>query len=570
MHSENRQNKNSEKILLALLPFWEPQIPPLGIVSLRTFLEKHGYRVNILDANILETFSQVHREYFALLEACVPAENRGNFHNVGQDVLRNHLMAHLHREKEEENRYLELVTILVSKTFFVTLAPDRVKALNALLDQFYQVLETYFSRVLLEEKPTLLGLSVVRGNLAASLFAFKLAKAVNPLIRTVMGGAVFAGELAKGSDNLAFFLEKTPYIDKILLGEGELLFLKYLEGELPPEQRVYTLEDIGGETLDITSEGPPDFSGLNLEFYPNLGAAASRSCPFQCSFCTETVFWGSYRKKTPGQIREEMKHLTNRYRRQLFLMCDSLLNPIITPLATELIESGESVYFDGYLRADKQACNGENTLLWRRAGFYRARLGIESGSPHVLELMGKKISPEEIKGSITNLANAGIKTTTYWVVGHPGETPDDFQQTLDLIEELRDDIYEAWCSPFNFYLTGQVNSSQWQEKSVLLYPAWARELLIVQTWTLECEPTREEAYRRMNRFVRHCEKLGIPNPYTLIEFYHADQRWKQRHKNAVPALVEFENKDRLIDEHKYVKMQAAAQQKLDKNMGFDF
>jgi radical SAM superfamily enzyme YgiQ (UPF0313 family) len=559
-----------EKLLLVLLPFWEPQIPPLGISCLKSYLQSHGYPVKSVDANVEEEFNDLHNRYFETLRRYVPDTRRGNFNNVGHDVLRNHMMAFIHHETEDEKKYLELVKIIIYKTFFIDISHEHLQELNEILNDFYHSLEKYFLKLLAREKPLVLGLSVFRGNLAASMFAFKLTKEKYPAIKTVIGGAIFAGELAIGSENLEFFLKKTPYIDKIIVGEGEILFLEYLRGELAESQKIYTLADINQETLDISSVPAPDFSDFDLQFYPNMATFTSRSCPFQCSFCTETVYWGKYREKKANQIVKEMTELYEKYNSQLFLMCDSLLNLVITDLARALGKSGLSLYWDGYLRADNLACSTESTWLWRRGGFYRARLGIESGSAHVLELMGKKISIEQIKTTISNLALAGIKTTTYWVVGHPGETEEDFQQTLEIIAELKDDIYEAWCSPFNYYKTGQVNSSQWEKKSQLLYPPGAKEMLVVQTWTLEVEPGRQEAYQRMHRFVNQCRQLDIPNPYTLKEFNQADERWKKLHKNAVPALVEFQDKDKYIDENKKIKQMVTAQKKLTGDVEFAF
>jgi radical SAM superfamily enzyme YgiQ (UPF0313 family) len=232
-------------------------------------------------------------------------------------------------------------------------------------------------------------------------------------------------------------------------------------------------------------------------------------------------------------------------------MCDSLLNPLITNLSKELLKRNIPVYWDGYLRADKQVCHTRNTLLWRRSGFYRARLGLESGSRHILNLMDKKITPAQIIKAVCSLAYAGIKTTTYWLIGYPGETEEDFQQTLDLIEALKDNIYEADCNPFEFFLTGQVGSGKWQGKeSIRLYPEHARDMLVTETWYLSGEPSREETYQRVNRFIRHCQKLGIPNPYSMIDIHKADLRWKKLQLNAVPSLVDFEKSTGLIDECK--------------------
>ncbi|MCP4147853.1 MAG: radical SAM protein, partial [bacterium] len=297
---------------------------------------------------------------------------------------------------------------------------------------------------------------------------------------------------------------------------------------------------------------------------------SSRSCPFQCSFCSETIQWGKFRKKKPEQVVNELEALYKKHKRQLFLLGDSLLNPVITDLARLLNHHEKSFYWDGYLRVGAAACDRENTQLWRRGGFYRARLGVESGSQQVLEMMHKEITPGQIRDSLYALAYAGIKTTTYWVVGHPGETEEHFQQTLDLLEQAKDNIYEAWCSPFYYYRTSQVNSGNWGENSRLLYPENAKDMLIAQTWYLATEPSREVAYQRMNRFVTHCNRLNIPNPYSLADFLKADERWKKLHKNAVPSIGEFENVDSYIDENKHVKEKRDASKTRKDDIVFNF
>ncbi|MGD2085952.1 MAG: radical SAM protein [Candidatus Aminicenantes bacterium] len=539
-----------EKILLMLLPFWDPQIPPPGISCLKSYLQQHGFAVKTADANIIARLKETYHHYFDTLKQVVPQDRHGNFYKIGFDILHNHMMAHLHPKNEKE--YLEAVRNLVHSTFYVDIDRERVFKLSRIIDGFYRQLEIYVLRLLEEEKPGVLGISVYTDTLPASLFTFKLAKQRNPGIRTVMGGGIFASDLAPGSPNLQFFLENVPYIDKILVGEGERLFLKYLHGELPPLPKVASLKDINNEILDLSSAGVADFSDFDLSYYPYLNAYASRSCPFQCEFCTETLQWGKYRKKSAQQVVKELLTLHHRYGPQLFLMSDSLLNPIVTDLARQLQKEEVSIYWDGYLRADHSAGDRKNTMLWRRGGFYRARLGIESASQRVLNLMNKKLTVEEIKSALSALADAGIKTTTYWVVGYPGETEVDFQATLNLIEEMADDIFEADCSPFWYFLNAQSGDNQWKAKAVPLYPEKIRDMFIIQTWILDMEPNREEIYRRMWRFVEHCKNLGIPNPYSLHDFHQADLRWIKLHKNAVPPMVEFD-RARYIDENKNIK-----------------
>lgn len=559
----------NEKILLALLPFWDPQIPPLGISCLKSHLQRHQFNVKTVDVNVEDGFKDIQNLYFDTLKEHIPDDKIGNYYKIAHDVLANHMMAHLNYKNK--SRYLESVKLLIYKTFYAQVDNGLILDLSEILSGFYAKLEKYFSHLLESEKPSMLGLSVFEGTLPASLFAFQLAKKYAPQITTVMGGAVFTDLLNIDSPDFKYFLEQTPYIDKIFIGEGEHLFLKYLQNGLPDSQRVYQLEDIDHKMLDISSADIPDFSDLDLRFYPYLSAYNSRSCPFNCSFCSEKALWGKYRKKDSKRIVEELKKLHQKHHSQLFLFADSLINPIINDLSEEIIKSGISLYWDAFLRADKHVCNTKNTMYWRRAGFYRARLGVESGSQRVLELMGKKITPNQMKEALACLAYAGIKTTTYWVVGYPGETEADFLETLKFLEELKDDVYEADCTPFRYYLSGQSATGDWAKKNkdIPLYGEETRDLLMIRAWILDVEPSREETRKRMNRFVEHCTKLGIPNPYSLKDTYKADERWKRIQKNATPSLVEF-SKGTHICENLEVKRLVFAKEKSKQSDAIDF
>jgi radical SAM superfamily enzyme YgiQ (UPF0313 family) len=249
-----------------------------------------------------------------------------------------------------------------------------------------------------------------------------------------MGGGTFNETHAPDSPNFQALLDATAgCLDKIILGQGELLFLKYLWGELPESQRVYTKADIDGKILDFHEQELPDFSDLDMGKYPYLAATASASCKYGCSFCVARKVGGEYRAKNPIQTVDEMIIMYRKYGHQLFFMTDSLINPVVTDLANEFIKSGVSLYYDAYFKVDEPSGDIRNTILWRRGGLYRVRLGTESGSQRILDAMDKRITVDQIKATVSALAYAGIKTTTYWVIGHPGETEADFQQTLDLV-----------------------------------------------------------------------------------------------------------------------------------------
>ncbi|MDQ1350664.1 MAG: hypothetical protein QG657_966 [Acidobacteriota bacterium] len=308
-----------------------------------------------------------------------PQNKRSNFYNIGKDVLINHMMAHIHYRDEGE--YLELVKILFYQAFYLDIDDSRARELVLILDKFYFRLGMFILQILSEEKPALLCLSVLKGSLPASLFVFNLTREKYPHIKTVMGGGVFDDQLAIDSVVLEFFIERTPYIDKFIIGEGEILFLKLLRGELPGHQKVYS---------------------------------------------------------------------------------------------------------------------------------------------------------------------------------------------FDIVTELKNYIYQAETNPYWYYSGGQVSSAEWVGKSYLVFPEKARHLLLLQKRDLDCEPTREERYRRMARFTEHIKKLNLPNPYSLQDIVKADERWMKLHKNAVPPLVEFKDIGKYIDENIRVKRKFPTKSILEDDGAWEF
>jgi radical SAM superfamily enzyme YgiQ (UPF0313 family) len=548
----NNQSSN-EKILLVFLPFWTPYLPPQGMTTLKSFLGKHGYHVKTVDVNMMGQFRLFYSKYFDTLKEYIPQGKRGNFYNIGHDVLFNHMMGHL--DYRDEGKYIEYVKEVIYKTYYTLLDNREVLQLNGILAEFYACLQDYLLDLVEKEEPVIFGSTAYYGTLPASLFAFRLVKEKYPHIKTAVGGGSFADHLLVGSPNFNRFIESTKeYLDQVFIGQGQFLFLKWLRGELDHSRRVHTLQDIGNKTTDIASDGDiPDLTDLNPIEYNFLAATGSRSCSYQCGFCNVQKFWGKHRVKNVAQTVDEMILQYEKYGMQLFFMYDALLNSYITDFAKEFLKRDKTLYYVGYLRACPEACDINHTMLWRRGGFYRARMGVESGSQRVLDLIGKEITVEQIRGTITSLAYAGIKTTTYWLIGYPGETEEEFRMTMDIVEELKDDIWESECNPFNYFYSGQNSENEWAAKRMLLYPGDMSKMMMTPTWTLDIEPKREEVYQRMNRFVQHCDKLGIPNPYSIHEIYKADERWKKLHKNAVPSFADLKDVKVYIDESNKLK-----------------
>src|SRR6185295_16505307 len=480
------------KILLVKPPYFTPWTPPLGISILKSYVEQHGYSVRCHDYNTDAELWGMHHKYFAVLQAHEEVSMNDGYSKLWW-ILNAHMLSYANgADIETCSRVLKTVISLYRVKYVASTINELIK----LVEGFYKRLDELTHSIDLSDY-AVIGTSTYTTSLGPSLFILRKAKQENPGILTIMGGGVFADDLALGSDNLATLIEEYPYLDHIILGEGEMLFLKLLEGKLS-HKRVISIADLEGETLNMKDVPIPDFSDLNSENYYHLTIEGARSCPFQCSFCSETIQWGDYRKKPADLFADQVIALAKKFDNNSFFMGDSLMNPYIIQFSNALLEKKANVIYDGYLRADKPVTYKDKVKIWADSGCYRVRLGIESASENILKAMDKMTTPQIISAALKTLANAGIRTTTYWIVGFPGETEEDFQETYEFIKEHHKYIYELEAHPYYYYPYGQVGSRLYECYS--LYPEDVTNITKFKAWEIVgANPTREERYDRLSR-----------------------------------------------------------------------
>jgi radical SAM superfamily enzyme YgiQ (UPF0313 family) len=510
------------KILLVKLPYFSPWTPPLGISNIKTFLNNNGYYVKCFDFNTDPDLWGMHHAYFKVLLATDDKTDNDGYSKLWW-ILNAHMLAYANNATPGACAKV-LQTII--PYYGIKYERGAVDKLILLVDKFFGRLNKMIDQLDLSDY-SVVGTSTYSTSLATSLFFLKQIKKKYPSIKNVMGGGIFADDLALGSENLEILVGNYDYVDHVILGEGELLFLKFLQGKMAGK-RVISLPDLNGETLQMKDVPAPDFTDFDLDRYYQLSIEGARSCPFQCSFCSETIQWGDYRKKPKDLFASQVIGLAEKYRNNTFFMGDSLMNPYIGDFSNELLKRNARILYDGYLRADKPVADRERVKNWARSGLYRVRLGIESAAPRVLGLMDKMTNPRIISEVLKSLANAGVRTTTYWVVGFPGETEEDFQETLNFIEEHHKYIYELEAHPYYYYPYGQVGSRL--HKSYPIYPDEVTEIIKFKVWEIiDVQPSREERYERLQRISKLARKLGVPNIYTMSERFEAEDRWQWLH-----------------------------------------
>lgn len=548
---------DERKVLLVLPPFWPPLIPPLGLATLKAHLRANGFpNVRANDMNAVDRLRIHQNRYLEQLRLHVSPERHGILPKISHDIILNHLLAYKDAEGDEE-AIDPIIGLVISRTLYVPPRPEIVANLSRIVREFFVDLEATLEEMYDAERPDVLGVSVPDySTLAPALTACEVLKRRRPDALTVMGGSIFLTGLAESPD-FAPLLERARAIDAFIVGDARAALVDVLRSG-PRGDRVHFKEP-------PESDVRPDLSDFNLRRYPYLGSEQTKSCPFSCGFCNIPRFHGAYRKLPGAQMAADLYALYREHRHQLIYMVDSLLNPVVRDLTDALAELPVPLYIDGFMRAQDALCSPSLAMRLRRNGLYRTRTGIESGSQRILDLMNKSSKVAQNTGTIRSLASAGIKTTCYLVVGYPGETEEDFQQTLDWIAELSDDIWQVDCTPFTYWYSGQCEDDAWAPHRRQLFPP----LLGLQSWTLDCEPSREEAYHRVYRVSELCQSLGIPDPYDVQEHHRADRRWKDLHPNAVPPLTEF-SLGHLIDECRTVRSPAQAVRAHDDGDLFQF
>lgn len=517
----------NRRVVLLLPPFYTPWTPPLGISLLKAHLERHGHPTTCVDFNTDPSLWATHHEYFATLQRHERITINDGYSKLWH-VLDSHLLARLNGADHEAcKRLLATIIPVYGMAWDEALLEDLLPIVDRHLARLEQAIAqcTDFSDV------AFVGTSTYTTSLASSLFVLRWVKSRFPHIKTVMGGGVFADDLAIGSDNLETLLREYPFVDHVIVGEGEQLLRRLVSGGFAGKRLIRIDDLLLSKTLDMNDVPLPSFTDFDLRNYHHLTIEGARSCPFQCTFCSETIQWGDYRKKSKGLLASQVVELARTYGNNTFFMGDSLMNPYIMDLSKGLLELGANVLYDGYLRADKIAMNRPRVREWARSGLYRVRLGIESASRNVLEIMDKMTSPEVISEVLKSLSAAGIRTTTYWIAGHPGETASDFEETLDFVREHRDYIYELEAHPFYHHPYGQVASRRYQSRS--LYPDEVTRIIKFQTWDIVgCSPDRQERYERLRRMAEVASECGLVNIYSMAERYQAEARWLALHPLA--------------------------------------
>lgn len=182
-----------------------------------------------------------------------------------------------------------------------------------------------------------------------------------------------------------------------------------------------------------------------------LPILSTRGCPYNCNFCYK-AFGRSARFRNYEKVIDEIEFHINNYGATHFFFTEGTFGvdkKQVTALCNELIqrELNKKIKWSAMLRAD--VMTEELLSLMKQAGCVKSGIGVESGDEMILENSGKGETKEQIRRAVAIAKRVGMPFEISVIIGHPRETRQSIQNTIDFAKELDVDIFNmAIMIPF--------------------------------------------------------------------------------------------------------------------------
>jgi len=260
------------------------------------------------------------------------------------------------------------------------------------------------------------------------------------------------------------------WVDGVVSGEGEQTFLELAQALEQGEEP----HGIPGLWWGDGTKAPPPREPLDMATLPDLpyhlvrvsdyvrfrkpGSSimleTSRGCPHLCGFCSCQTYAHRWRGLPAARTAERIQWLHRHLGAGTVVVVDDNFfgnHARALEIFETLTRAGSAARLDLQgVRADAlERMTDEDLALMKRAGVAKINVGVESGSPRVLELIKKGITVEQVLTQNRRLAAHGIRVQYNFITGFPTETDDELRQTvalaLRLLEENRLAMLNYFC-----------------------------------------------------------------------------------------------------------------------------
>lgn len=361
-----------------------------------------------------------------------------------------------------------------------------IKMLNLLYDTPLQYPNNPVFREMADEilkfNPNVVGFSTFATNLTVTLNVARILYQKG--IKTILGGP---------STLFAYpELRKLPYLDHIVVGEGENSFPKLIKDLRNGKKREKIVQN--GRLVNLDEVPIPNFEDFDLEQYKYLPLETQRGCPYRCTFCNVRFHPESeiFRTKSFSKVRKEA-HALKFYGKTFYLV-----NNTSNPSKQYLLNLSQALSKENIKWAAEMRANiSEEECQWlKKSGCQMVALGIESFSDKVLNLIDKQVNAEMIVKTIKHLHKVGVHTHGMLIFGFPGENFIDVLTTLIRLLKYNKYFDTLTFSPFSLSKHSLVHR----------FPERFGIRILKKSWLLEKEPyegQRRKFTNKLAEFIIH-------------------------------------------------------------------
>src|SRR5215813_1822896 len=330
-------------------------------------------------------------------------------------------------------------------------------------------------RLVAEQEPDVVGLSVMTFQRKTAGKIIELVRALRPGVRVVAGG--YDPSLATD----AYTQQGPTLADFVVRGEGELTFrelLRALENETGFDQipglshrsgdHFYHNPDRPISSLDGGNINLPNRAARVLNGYTIMGrqvdvVETSRGCTFDCSFCSIIEMRGrNFHTYSFDRVVADIKDAYERGARAIFIVDDNITLNVkrFEALCLAIRDAGlNSIDYTVQAMTSAIANHGETLApLMRKAGFRYVFLGIENILEDDLEFL-RASSKNTKRENGQKAGNATLKAIDYihqnkmyvvggLIVGNPNDTAESIQTNLEFARKYIDWPYIQHPTPY--------------------------------------------------------------------------------------------------------------------------
>lgn len=265
-----------------------------------------------------------------------------------------------------------------------------------------------------------------------------------------------------------------PLADIVVVGEGEETLLELVKalqtgGSLETVPGLAYKDEQGIHRtprrpyVDMDRQEPLNYRLVNMDQYrlsqfdrDHISFNSSRGCPHRCRFYWDPVMHGrTWRAMRPETVMAQVRRIVEEYDIRGFLFTDDNFCTDLERargILEAIVRSGLDLSISKLqIRADTICRLDEDMFrLMKRAGVKRLSVGIETGSPRLLEELAKDITVEHVLKANDRLKAYPIVPMFLFMMGLPSETPDELSQSIALATRLTDENPNA-TKNFNIF-----------------------------------------------------------------------------------------------------------------------